>query len=104
MGHSEKKIFNKHFQGANSELNSLYFPRKTPSEFRRMAEFRKNPLNAMAQVFPLLFEVPEKRGVLGRKLPGKGWGGPGEKREKACAKKGSPYNEIPNAVKEQIVL
>ena len=30
LGHSEKKIFNKHFQGANSELNSLYFPRKTP--------------------------------------------------------------------------
>ena len=30
LGHSEKKIFNKHFRGANSELNSLYFPRKTP--------------------------------------------------------------------------
>ena len=28
LGHSEKNIFNKHFQGANSELNSLYFPRK----------------------------------------------------------------------------
>ena len=24
LGHSEKKMFNKHFQGANSELNSLY--------------------------------------------------------------------------------
>ena len=30
LGHSENNIFNKHFQGANSELNSLYFPRKTP--------------------------------------------------------------------------
>ena len=30
LGHSEKKILNKHIQGANSELNSLYFPRKTP--------------------------------------------------------------------------
>ena len=30
VGHSEKNIFNKRFQGANSELNSLYFPRKTP--------------------------------------------------------------------------
>ena len=25
LGHSEKNIFNKHFQGANSELNSLSF-------------------------------------------------------------------------------
>ena len=49
-GHSEKNIFNKHFQGVNSGLNSLYFPRKHP-EFRRMAEFRKYLLNAMAQVF-----------------------------------------------------
>ena len=30
LGHSEKMIFNKHFQGANSKLNSIYFPRKTP--------------------------------------------------------------------------
>ena len=30
LGRSEKKNFNKHFQGAYSELNSLYFPRKTP--------------------------------------------------------------------------
>ena len=30
LGHSEKKIFNKHFQGGNSELNSLDLPRKTP--------------------------------------------------------------------------
>ena len=30
LGHTENNTFNKHFQGANSELNSLYFPRKTP--------------------------------------------------------------------------
>ena len=28
LGHSEKNIFNKHFQGANSELNSLYFSKE----------------------------------------------------------------------------
>ena len=27
---AKRKVFNKHFEGANSELNSLYFPRKTP--------------------------------------------------------------------------
>ena len=29
LGHSEKRIFNKHFQGANSELNSLYLRQET---------------------------------------------------------------------------
>ena len=38
------------FQGANSELNSLYFQGKHP-EFGKMAEFRKDLLNAIAQVF-----------------------------------------------------
>ena len=41
MGHSEKKIFNKHFQGANSEVNSLSIFQGKHPEFRRMAEFRK---------------------------------------------------------------
>ena len=30
LGHSEKKILNIQLQGHDSELNSLYFPRKTP--------------------------------------------------------------------------
>ena len=30
LGHSDRKILNKHLEGANSELNSRYFPRKTP--------------------------------------------------------------------------
>ena len=55
LGHSKKKIFNKHFQGANSELKiiRLYIFQGKHPEFRRMAKFRKKKLlNAMAQVFP----------------------------------------------------
>ena len=42
LGHSEKNIFNKHFQGANSELKILYIFQGKHPEFRRMAEFRKS--------------------------------------------------------------
>ena len=41
LGHSENKIFSKYFQGANSELNSLFFFQGKHPEFRRMAGFRK---------------------------------------------------------------
>ena len=54
LGHSEQKI-NKLFQGANSELNSLYILQGKHPEFRRKwPNLEKNHLNAMAQVFPLL--------------------------------------------------
>ena len=49
-----KKYFNKHFQGANSELNSLYFPIKNTLNSEEWPNFEKNLLNAMTQVSPLL--------------------------------------------------
>ena len=49
LGHSKKKIFNKHFQGANSELNSLYFPRKTPWIQKNGRISRKLPISVNLQ-------------------------------------------------------
>ena len=60
LGHSEKKIFNKHFQGANSELNSLslyiyIFSKENTLNSEEWPNLeQKKILNAMAQVFPLL--------------------------------------------------
>ena len=77
VSHSEKKIFNKHFQGANSELNSLYFPRKTPW-IQKNGRIWKNHLNAMAQVVPLLNVCPLLKLVLPIRcrswFSGRGWG------------------------------
>ena len=66
LGHSEKNIFNKHFQGTNSELNLYIFQGKHP-EFRRMAEFRKKSFECYGPSFPLLnsdhgeFEPPVQK-------------------------------------------
>ena len=53
MGHSEKKIFNKNFLGANSELNSLYISKENTLNSEEWPNLEKHLLNAMAQVFPL---------------------------------------------------
>ena len=50
LGHSEKKIFNLTLPG-HKFRNSLYIFQGKHPEFRRMAEFRRNLLNATAQAF-----------------------------------------------------